>query len=463
MNKKIVVFTTLNALSLFAMIGIVQSNSQLKLSYADYSCDHIGYHYSAVNPTATTSGHREFWACCECHEQFLAQPKHGTFVNATDEQMTGTIDSSHVAYLGPVSVWNGTNATAPGAGSGTEADPYLITSAAELAYYRIKVNQVDSTTHAHLNQLYKSHYKLTTNIDLAGLEWTQIGNSKFATFQGVFDGNGYSILNMKLTGRVCYGGLFGYIADAEIKNLSVTGTLTAGSGSFMDGMIAGVMHKSTIQNCQTFGTVVGTANSCAGIVGKVNKVIADTVVETRTESKILNCTNYANVSVAAPTAYPNGSVAGIVGETADTEKITIDNCINYGTVSGGTTCGGIIGKIFDTNYAIAITNCINVGDINGADLSGGIAGIIRQAPASYVTGCENYGNVSVTDSNKRAGGLVGLLRAPLSNCKVASNVKVCGTTVSSAVTAGVGGAYAWQIDSTHSGSVTGCSIVDPKY
>ena len=44
-------------------------------------------------------GHREFWACCVCHEQFLEEPLDGNFVDAEDSNMVGGLDSNHIAYL----------------------------------------------------------------------------------------------------------------------------------------------------------------------------------------------------------------------------------------------------------------------------------------------------------------------------------------------------------------------------
>ncbi len=61
--------------SMFAFsgkIGIVKANEH----------NHVGNHYTELEPTATSSGTKEYWVCCECHEHFLTQPGTGTWTDA---------------------------------------------------------------------------------------------------------------------------------------------------------------------------------------------------------------------------------------------------------------------------------------------------------------------------------------------------------------------------------------------
>lgn len=70
--------------------------------------------------------------------------------------------------------------------------------------------------------------KLISDINLSGIAFTPIGTSKAISFQGTFDGNGYSIKNatihaytLETTSTVYGGGLFGNINNATIKNLTI--------------------------------------------------------------------------------------------------------------------------------------------------------------------------------------------------------------------------------------------------
>ena len=86
--------------------------------------------------------------------------------------------------------WDGTVATAFGGGSGTEADPYLITNAKELALIAQNVN---ATTTDYLG----IYFKQTADINLDGAVWHSIGNGKPAvSFKGNYDGGNFTIYNI---------------------------------------------------------------------------------------------------------------------------------------------------------------------------------------------------------------------------------------------------------------------------
>ncbi|MBO6099388.1 MAG: hypothetical protein J6P01_04535, partial [Prevotella sp.] len=102
--------------------------------------------------------------------------------------------------------WDGTydrpaaGATAPGslklgpyfAGSGSEADPYIIDSAKKFATFGYLCGYVFTGNGNHYG-----YFKLTTDIDLNSIEWT-FGESKGRQLQAVFDGGGHTISNLKL-------------------------------------------------------------------------------------------------------------------------------------------------------------------------------------------------------------------------------------------------------------------------
>ena len=118
--------------------------------------------------------------------------------------------------------WDGTVADAFGGGTGTEADPYLITNARELALIAKNVNTV-TTDYTGV------YFKQTANINLDGAEWQPIGNMSTTTsFKGVYDGADYTIYNMLAVGE--YSGLFGWIADhAVVQNIKLVGGSSTGT------------------------------------------------------------------------------------------------------------------------------------------------------------------------------------------------------------------------------------------
>lgn len=105
-------------------------------------------------------------------------------------------------------------------GSGTEADPYLIGTAAELEWFRDLVNRSNDTDNHR-----DACAKLTENITLTG-EWTPISNKSAiaSAYSGTFDGDKHTI-----SGLSGSNGLFGFVNGATIKNLKVEGTISGAS------------------------------------------------------------------------------------------------------------------------------------------------------------------------------------------------------------------------------------------
>ena len=102
-----------------------------------------------------------------------------------------------------VVTWDGTTKTAWTQGTGTEADPFIISSPNHLAYLAQQVNA--GTTYAGV------YFKQTQDFNLNNKTWTSIGTTTYK-FAGNYDGNSKYISNLK-------NSIFGYINNSEIKNL----------------------------------------------------------------------------------------------------------------------------------------------------------------------------------------------------------------------------------------------------
>ena len=143
-------------------------------------------------------------------------------------------------------------------------------------------------------------------------EWTPIGDNSTETtasrFTGVFDGQGYVIHNLRITGEYQYAGLFGYAEDAIIKNVGLEGTsidITSTSDSVYVGGICGYSTSvSIISNCYNIGDVSAAGNSVyvGGICGY--NVIS---------SVISNCYNIGDISADGQAAFVGGICGFLVG------------------------------------------------------------------------------------------------------------------------------------------------------
>ena len=236
-------------------------------------------------------------------------------------------------------------------GSGTEADPYIITTETQLRNLSTDVN-------SGIN--YRGEYfKLGADITLMQ-EFTPIGYEyRTYYFGGTFDGDGHTISGLNVT-QGANGqnnvGLFGFINYATIKNLTVAGTV---SGNQYVGGIVGDALESTITNVTNNCTVVG-AQCVGGVVGRIDS------------STVINSCNFGNVN-------GTNNVGGILGN--GTYDATIRNSYNHGNITGTSYgVGGIAGNMEGVS---TITNVYNIGTISGSSLVGGVLGGPSSSRGTY--------------------------------------------------------------------------------
>lgn len=221
-------------------------------------------------------------------------------------------------------------AEAPG-GSGTAADPYLITTAGNLQWISENIATV-----------YDKHFKQTNDIDCTGVNFAPIG-TEARSFTGTYDGNGRSIFNLSINpvDTVKNAGLFGNISSpGTVKNVTLKNStiLCSHTISFSCvGVIAGYCGSGVIQNCSVVGTTVEARSITANVGGVAGNVQS---------SIISNCSSTATV-IGAATAGTSSSLGGIAGYTRDT---TLQNCYFTGSFTGdpSTGKGGIIGNRYNT-------------------------------------------------------------------------------------------------------------------
>ena len=284
----------------------------------------------------------------------------------------------------------------PSIGNGDVDNPFQISIAAELAWFRDYVNgkivnegEKDGTTHPSASAT------LTADIDLAEfchaadgikyteeLSWTPIGNSS-NKYQGTFDGNGKTISNLYINVTSGYAGFFGYANEGGcIKNITFDNAkVKSTNDDYYTGILAGnagscIEYIKTLATCSVEGK-----NYVGGIVGKA-------------KGNISNCENHAMVKGS----YTVGGVAG----SSEGSGTSISSCANYGVItSTSTRAGGIVGY-FDLG---TIQNCANYGNIMGSDVVGNLIGYATKCHLDNVLGT---GNVTATSTSaNRVGLLVG--------------------------------------------------------
>ena len=185
---------------------------------------------------------------------------------------------------------------------------------------------------------------LQANIDLAGQPWLSIGGmdeTASYTFNGIFDGCGYTISNLKVRDPNGYTGLFGQVSGATIQNVGIESGIVLGD--------------------EKVGGIVGSIGSGTTISGCYNKA----------------------------TVYGNNLVGGIAGRIAGSD-CTVENCYNIAYISGknyGNSTGGMIGTLTGATKNAVIRNCYNIGH------SYGIIGIANGSATGSVDNCYGVGGV----------------------------------------------------------------------
>lgn len=255
-------------------------------------------------------------------------------------------------------------------GTGTAEDPYLISSVAQLEWFRDQANAASSD--------YTACAKLVNDIDLSvssNSTWTPIKIS--SNYAGTFDGNGHTVKNMLVTFyQGGAAGFFGWLANGSVvKNLTVEGECKS-SIPYL-GMIAGYSNGATITNCTAKGSIINTYNGSGTATGGILGYSSFYGIVRNIEG----CVNYAEVSSTSD------NVGGILGYMNN--PVIITKCANYGSISGNNyNVGGILGYGCNNNFSFTISDCANYGDVTTkASNVAGLVGYVNPVQGTVIKDC----------------------------------------------------------------------------
>lgn len=233
------------------------------------------------------------------------------------------------------------------AGSASSAQHVIVSTATELAQW----GGVDFT----------GTIELAKNIDMTGVEMQPI-----KSLNGTFEGNGYTISNLTLSGEAETGYSAPNVGLALIARLS-----------------------GTVQNLQMDNVQI-TSNSkskiyAGAIVGMIEAANAS----------ITNCA--AMGSITLPETATQDGAGGIVGGVLLNGSVAIADVYSEVSITNGNYTGGLIG-IAQYAQSIKIQNCAVVGDLK-VKTGGGIIGWLTSVPTTAervyfggkITGSKRYG------------------------------------------------------------------------
>ncbi len=269
----------------------------------------------------------------------------GTFIGWDFEDIWWMIEG--ITY--PLHIW--------GTGQGTPEDPYWIFNVYDL-------QDMD----ANLN----AHYALANDIDASetstwndGAGFEPVGTVDHR-FTGSLDGKDFTVSHLFIyRNKTDNVGLFGYVDDAEIRNLGLTGVDITGAN--FTGSLYG-RGDGVFSNLYSTGEVSG-GHHVGGLIGFFSSI----------SSTLSDSYSTAN---ATGSSY---NVGGLVGRGDG----SIIRCHATGDVTGTGNIGGLIG----TKPQGMIWYSFSTGDVSGRSTVGGFIGILS---GGSIYDCYSTGTVTRT-------------------------------------------------------------------
>lgn len=359
-----------------------------------------------------------------------------------------------------------------------EGEPTGICSAEDLKAFASAVNNGKSLT----KYIIDGEVRLMNDIDMSGVDWNEyvIGGvvtpstttaNKAVTytagenrFDKVFNGGGFALKNVDWNFNLADGnishGLFSFLgSEAEIKNLTIEGTITltgeapqgaaaAAFAGYAEGKITGCVNKASI-------VFEGSDASNVSVRAAGIAAVADNAAITGcTNDGTLTCGRIENTGNGTNSGFHQGGICAFVSGTA-----TLTDCTNNGGISAPSGRGGGIAGVMNGG---TMTRCTNNGTVQddveglfGANPSykrmGGLAG--GAAASATLESCVNAGNV-FSQLGCRTGGFVGHNEATITACEN-KGIILSDHTVDGTNKHGSGWACGYNKSAT---SITGCII-----
>lgn len=303
-------------------------------------------------------------------------------------------------------------------GSGTQDDPWLISTAADLKALADYINSgnaadcdADADVCGGIGNFHGYYFKQTADIDLQGVEWDPIGydGEENSYFAGNYDGSNYVIRNAAFDGkdndsRNCVG-IFGWVYQGSVSNLHIENVAFSSSGfeSQYVGGLASVVFDSSITNCSVKNSTLNSARTIRNTTragALIASVAGGTIKECSAENNQVISTSYAGGLIAeqdddnsdGPTTFTN---CYVVNSTVTASAEESDD-----VVFGG-FCGFVNGDDLNLTNCFVYDTAISIADNsqNSHDHFGIFAGdLYRNLPnytATITTNNCYYGKVTL--------------------------------------------------------------------
>ncbi|WP_229731935.1 GLUG motif-containing protein, partial [Psychroflexus planctonicus] len=298
-------------------------------------------------------------------------------------------------------------------GSGTEIDPYQITSfenlfwISDLAASASDIQDRNAAHYIQLNDIDASESQTIAN------GFNPIGKFSDGGFSGSYNGQGFAIDSLSIDRDANNTAFIGLIDSGSVENLNFTNAVVESNSNNIAVLAASLTNSGSIISSSVSSstiTVTGTSiGNIAALVGTIdNATISDSYVEGTTVTatganrvgglvgRMINNASITTSYVVNTDITGNSDVGGFVGLVSGGE---INNSYARGNVNGVTNTGGFAGSItgglIDKSYA---ANTVTASDTNEDP-----AGFANQTGTNLVTNSFYDSDVTSTDNSDATG------------------------------------------------------------
>lgn len=341
-------------------------------------------------------------------------------VKVNNEEITANqqgIYSFVVEKASSITVSGLTRDYTPIKGLGSTVSPYVITKASQLKTITDAVNSGDS-------KYTEACFRLDADLDLNGEILDPIGNGT-NLFMGEFDGNGHSISNFNIESSTGYVGLFGLVATAVVKNLTVNADIEVECTQTQNYIIGGIVAYSIgsdVINSVFNGSITVISeldpDECVVYVGGVSGFAQG--YSTNYTSTTSYCSVNASItSIGSQEIYAAGGLVSTTYGTANSAPAYVNNSVFHGEIGGKIRrAGGIVGYLRSNS---SVANCLSTGNISAQNqiatgsyetfaAAGGIVGLAENetAVSNCISSAVCTAKCGTLEENLVKGDLIGI-------------------------------------------------------
>lgn len=195
-------------------------------------------------------------------------------------------------------------------------------------------------------------YKLMNDLDFTGFTWGYANTS----FKGQFDGQGFTIANLTMTGLTNYGGIFPRANNATIENLVIDNvhiSTTARAGILVGRIENGdvMIQNIVIKNSSVYGNDTNGVGGLVGHISRASQLFNIAIIDTDVTNNAVNVGGFVGrVDTGAMVIADDIFLSGVTvkSNSANTADVAASALVGYIANTANTVFSAIRVVVLDT-------------------------------------------------------------------------------------------------------------------